>query len=230
MDHNDFNELFEVTAAGTTYSDPYVVDPNKMALFFEADVQAISGTSPTLDITVQISRDKETWVDLKSLSQLTSTTSDSDRAARPLRYARFKVVAGGTTPTATIDLFMQAIDGDYADQITHGAGEDISQDVLKVEQRSDSNYTITTDTGVSSTSGVLRGIVLMQTDAAPTAGSIDVYDNTAGSGNKLFTVTIDTTVFRAMYIPLNLPYSNGIYVDFTTTTDVAVVLDYRDDS
>jgi hypothetical protein len=55
------------------------------------------------------------------------------------------------------------------------SGEDLTNDVLKVEQRFSYAY-CTADTAVKSGSGFLHAITISPTDAAATAGTIIVYD------------------------------------------------------
>ena len=107
------------------------------------------------------------------------------------------------------------------------AGEDVINDVLKVEQRFSASGVLTSGTAVKSGAGFLHTVTFSQNDAAPTAGTIDIYNNTAGSGTKLFSWTLDTTVFQPFSVVLDIPFSTGLYVDFTTTNDVNVVCSYR---
>jgi hypothetical protein len=106
------------------------------------------------------------------------------------------------------------------------AGEDITNDVMKVEHR----YAFArpaADALVKTGAGYLHAVTFQQTDAAPTAGSIILYDNTAESGTVLCSVFFDTTVFRAFTIILDVPFATGLYVGFTTTADIAATVSYR---
>lgn len=109
---------------------------------------------------------------------------------------------------------------------TEIAGEDITNDVLKVEQRF-SYSLVTADTAVKSGAGFLRALTFSQNDAAPTAGTIDVYDNTAASGTKIFSWTLTTAVFNPVTVQLDCSFATGLYIDFTTTADVNVTVTYR---
>lgn len=60
------------------------------------------------------------------------------------------------------------------------AGEDVSNDVLKVEQRF-TYVQVTADTAVKSAPGFLHTVTFACADATPTAGTITIYDNTAAS-------------------------------------------------
>lgn len=106
------------------------------------------------------------------------------------------------------------------------AGEDITNDVLKVEQRF-SGLHVTADTLVKTGVGVLHTLTFAQVDAAPTAGTIIVYDNTAESGTILFSQTFTTDVFKAHTVTLDVSFAVGLYVGFTTTADVGVTVSYR---
>lgn len=106
------------------------------------------------------------------------------------------------------------------------AGEDLTNDVLKTEQQF-SGSNVTSDTAVKSSAGFLHTLTFSCNDAAPTAGSIIVYDNTAGSGTILYSETFDTTAFRGYSVVIDRVFSTGLYVDFTTTADVNVSVSYR---
>ena len=87
--------------------------------------------------------------------------------------------------------------------------------------------TITADTAVKSAAGVLHTLTFSCNDAAPTAGTIIVYDNTAESGTILFSETFDTTHFRAYTVSLDVTFATGLYVGFTTVADVNCTVSYR---
>jgi hypothetical protein len=74
--------------------------------------------------------------------------------------------------------------------------------------------------------GVIHSLTFSCNDAAPTAGSIIVYDNTAESGTILYSETFTTTAFRGYTVTLDRPFETGIYVGFTTTNDVNCVVSY----
>lgn len=112
----------------------------------------------------------------------------------------------------------------------YDGGEDTAQDVQKIEIRGDGEVVVTADTQMSTTSGVLRSLTFSCNDAAPTAGSIIVYDNTAESGDILYSETFTTTAFRGYTVHLNIPYGTGLYIGFTTTNDVNVSVNHRDDT
>lgn len=107
------------------------------------------------------------------------------------------------------------------------AGEDIAKDVLKVEQRFTGSAVVAADTLVLTGSGYVDSVTFSCNDAAPTAGSIIIYDNTAESGTVIFNHTFTTTPFMPFTVQLHRTVGTGIYIGFTTTNDVNVVLAYR---
>lgn len=106
------------------------------------------------------------------------------------------------------------------------AGEDLANDVLKTEQRF-SGSVVTADSLVKSGAGFLHTLTFSCNDAAPTAGSIIVYDNTAESGTILYSETFDTTAFRGYTVLLDISFTTGLYIGFTTTNDINVTPSYR---
>jgi len=86
----------------------------------------------------------------------------------------------------------------------------------------------TADTQVLTGEGVIHTIITSMNDAAPTAGSVIVYDGVGATGPILYAQTWTTAVFQAPgCIILDVKVKNGIYVDFTTTADVNVFVTYK---
>ena len=106
------------------------------------------------------------------------------------------------------------------------AGEDLTNDVLKVEQRF-SGSMVSADTLVKTGAGFIHTLTFACIDAVPTAGTIIVYDNTAESGTILYSETFDTTVFRGYSVILDLVFSTGLYIGFATTADIGCTPSYR---
>ncbi len=107
------------------------------------------------------------------------------------------------------------------------AGEDLTNDVQKVEQRFSYAYCAGADTAVKSGAGFLHTLTFTCIDAAPTAGTIIVYDNTAESGTIIYSETFTTTAFRGYTVTIDSSFSTGLYVGFTTTADVGCTVSYR---
>lgn len=106
------------------------------------------------------------------------------------------------------------------------AGEDITNDRLKVEQRNVYKL-VTADDATKSGAGFLHALTFSPNDATPTAGSIIVYDNTAESGTQIFNWNVAATAFIPFTVVLNVTFSTGLYIGFTTTNDVNVTVSYR---
>ena len=105
---------------------------------------------------------------------------------------------------------------------------DATNNVAKVEQRFSGSGKITSDTQVKAGAGFLHTVTVSCNDAAPTAGDLVIYDNTvAGSGTELFRHNFTTTPFVPFTVTLDVSFSVGCYVDFTTTNDVCVFVSYR---
>jgi hypothetical protein len=106
------------------------------------------------------------------------------------------------------------------------AGEDLVNNVLKTEQRF-TPLLVTADTQVKAGAGFLHTITVSPNDAAPTAGSIIVYDSLTEASTQLFNVTVTTTWFAPFTVTIDGIFSTGLYVGFTTTADVNVTVSYR---
>lgn len=106
------------------------------------------------------------------------------------------------------------------------AGEDLTVDVMKVEQRF-SGALVTSDNLVKNGAGFVHTLTFSCNDAAPTAGSIIVYNSLTESGTQLFNHTFSTTPFVPFTITLDMEFSLGLYIGFTTTNDVNVSVSYR---
>ena len=111
--------------------------------------------------------------------------------------------------------------------LTTLAGEDVTADVTKVEQRFAYSVPITASAAIKSAPGFLHTLIISCNDAAPTAGTIDVYDNTSATGNKMFSWTLPATAFTPISILFDVAFSVGLYVAITTTADVNVSASYR---
>lgn len=86
---------------------------------------------------------------------------------------------------------------------------------------------VTEDTQIKKQPGILHSLTFAQTDAAPTAGSIVVYDSLTETGTILYSETFTTDVFRGYTVILDVAFSTGLYIGFTTTADVGVTVSYK---
>lgn len=132
-------------------------------------------------------------------------------------------VTEGTINTLITDLAARLL----TSMGTQLAGEDLTEDVIKVEERFSYQEIVAVDTQVKAEAGFLHTITISCDDAAPTAGSIIIYDNTAESGTELFNHTFTTTPFVPFTVTLDVVFGTGLYIGFTTTADVNVTLSYR---
>ena len=114
------------------------------------------------------------------------------------------------------------------------AGEDGTNDVLKVEERyltiptGGTTAMIAADQLYKSGPGYVRGITCYS-DATATAGTIALLDNTvAGAGNTLWSFDVLAIAYNTPFtVDLQTPFSIGLYLDFTTTADVKCMVRYR---
>lgn len=120
---------------------------------------------------------------------------------------------------------------------TLGAGEDLANDVQKVETRFGflnitTNATTTVKTGVG-----LFGGFTVNNNGFTTAGTITIYDNTAGSGTLIGTWTIPvqppgTTLLATTFFPpalmMNASFVTGLtFVTATTAPAANITVLYR---
>ena len=114
------------------------------------------------------------------------------------------------------------------------AGEDVTNDVFKVEERYLTIPTGGTDAMVAadqlykSGPGYVRSITCYS-DATATAGTIALRDNTAaGAGNILWSFDVLAIAYNTPFtVDLQTPFSVGLYLDFTTTADVKCMARFR---
>lgn len=86
---------------------------------------------------------------------------------------------------------------------------------------------VAADTLVKSGVGVLHSLTITCNDAAPTAGSIIVYDSLSETGTQIFNHTFTTTPFAPLSVVLDVSFKTGLYIGFTTTNDVNVTVAYK---
>lgn len=124
------------------------------------------------------------------------------------------------------DVHADTLDSLNATLSTKLAGEDLTNDVLKTEQR----YSFTrlaADGQVKAGAGFLHTLTFACADAAPTAGSIIVYDSLSETGTVIYSETFDTTAFRGFSVVLDVSFSTGLYIGFTTTADIGCTVSWR---
>lgn len=85
----------------------------------------------------------------------------------------------------------------------------------------------TADAQVKAGAGFLHSITFSCNDAAPTAGSIIVYDSLTETGTQIFNHTFTTTPFVPFTVFFDCIFATGLYLGFTTTADVNVSVSYK---
>ncbi len=89
-------------------------------------------------------------------------------------------------------------------------------------------YTLLAADGLVKTgTGVLHSVTFTCNDAAPTAGSLIVYDSLTETGTQILNHTFTTTPFAPCTVVLDVAFATGLYAGFTTTADVNVTFSYR---
>lgn len=104
--------------------------------------------------------------------------------------------------------------------------EDNTNGVAKVEQRF-TMTNVTADTQIKAGAGFLHSVTFAQTDAAPTAGIIVLYDSLTETGTIIQTVSFTTTVFQPYTLTYNGNFTTGLYVGYTTIADINVTVSWR---
>lgn len=110
--------------------------------------------------------------------------------------------------------------------VTALAGEDLTNDVLKTEQRYTYAYVVA-DTLVKTGAGFVHTVTFSPTDTAATAGTIFLYDKTTEATPTIFAYSIPAAALVPVTVILDVSFTTGLYVGFTTTADVAVTISYR---
>lgn len=78
------------------------------SLRINVDCTSVSGTSPTFDMKIQLLI-VDSWVDLPSgsIAQITATGAQTNLFdIRGIKYIRFQITVGGTSPSFTVDVSM----------------------------------------------------------------------------------------------------------------------------
>jgi hypothetical protein len=104
------------------------------------------------------------------------------------------------------------------------AGEDQTNDVLKVEQQfTYKNLAANANTSVKSTPGFLHALVINKIGAS--SNTITVYDGTDATGTVI--ATIDSTIAGAPTRIFDVSFTTGLYVAIATGTAPDITISYR---
>jgi hypothetical protein len=106
------------------------------------------------------------------------------------------------------------------------SGEDQTIDVLKVENRYSYAYCVA-DTAVKASAGFVHSLTFSPLDAAATAGTIFLYDQTSEAVPTVFSYYIPAAALVPVTVILDVVCTTGIYIGFTTVADVACTVAFR---
>lgn len=108
------------------------------------------------------------------------------------------------------------------------SGEDQTNNVLRVEHQYSRSLAVGSDTSIKTGAGYLHSITCAGSDAVATAGTINVLDHTAaGGGTTLIPIQIAAALLLPQNWVLDVPFTTGLFLDFTTTNDVTCLVSYR---
>ena len=75
--------------------------------------------------------------------------------------------------------------------------------------------------------GFVHTLTCSSTDAAATAGTIKLYDNTAESGTVIVNLNPQAVYYAPFTITLDVQFTTGLYIGYTTTNDMDCGVTYR---
>ena len=86
----------------------------------------------------------------------------------------------------------------------------------------------TADAQIKATAGYVSHMICQGSDAAATAGTIILHDETTETGTAVFTFTVAALDYHTpMVFPIQANFATGIYLGFTTTADMACTVFYQ---
>jgi len=85
---------------------------------------------------------------------------------------------------------------------------------------------VAADTLVKTGAGILHTITC-QSDAAATAGTIIVFDNTAESGTQIWSWTVSVVEYQPRTLIFDAAVTTGIFIGYTTLADVSCTVTFR---
>lgn len=165
----------------------------------------------------------DTWDRLRT--SITTATSTTTGVLNILPVGKYNVISP-TLSNGQVVVLQVDVNGNLKQtDATAKAGEDLPNDRQLVQHKFTYKH-VTADDLVKTGVGVLHTLTFAQIDAAPTAGTIIVYDNTAESGQIIFSSTWTTAIFYPTTVLLDVAFSVGLYIGFTTTADIGVSVSY----
>lgn len=108
------------------------------------------------------------------------------------------------------------------------AGEDQTNDVIRTEQQFSYCAAVVADAECGTAANFVHTVTCAQNDVAPTEGKLEIRDAVAAAGGTVIqTLYFTTGVFAPFTLTFDANLSNGLYLDYTTTADVACSASYR---
>lgn len=98
--------------------------------------------------------------------------------------------------------------------------------VMVTEHRYSYSGPKTADVQIKGSAGFLHAITC-NSDAAATAGSLDIYDSLTEANTKIHSITFGTGFYPPTTMIFDVVFSTGLYLGFTTTADVTCTVSYR---
>lgn len=100
--------------------------------------------------------------------------------------------------------------------------------VCIIEHRYTPSADVVADTLVKTGAGFVHTMTCAGADAAATAGSVALRDGTtAGGGTVVKVVNFQAAWLQPFTLTIDASFTSGIYLDFTTTNDVACQVSFR---
>lgn len=186
-----------------------------------AGADGVSNTQNELETSSRMSGFNGTTWDRARVGA-TTTTSTYTGYLDTISFGVYNAVT--TTMVAGQGLPIQ-VDVNGNQRMTLGttiAGEDITNDVQKVEQRfTYANMTAATTTTIKAGAGFLH-LISINTPVA--SATVTLFDNTAGSGNKIGTITLGSVITgdQPDSVIYDVSFSTGLCVVASGATDLTI--------
>lgn len=151
-----------------------------------------------------------------------TSPAGSSASGNPVQVGGVYNAAAPTPSTGQVEpLQLDSLGNLQSNLATKLAGEDLTNDVMKVEgQFSYTNITTATTTTVKSGAGLLESITINKAVASAT---VAIYDNTAGSGTLIGTVTMPATLLASQTVLFySVKFNTGLTLVTVGAQDMTV--------
>ena len=143
-----------------------------------------------------------------------------------LPLSAFADLIHGRTSTGVNAAVQTTTDGQIVPALSEC--EDDTNNLCRVEHYYTGCVDKTADASCKASAGFVHTISCAGTDAAATAGDVALRDSTsAGAGTIVKQIGFAAAYLQPFTLTLDQAFSTGIYLDFTTTADVACNVSYR---